>query len=282
MLDAMSAEALKLTRHKASWFLVWLYPLGILLLFSIAIAGGLVSNDPPQQPRLEAWLRDTAIIWYAPSQTLGRYLIAAFVAVAFAGEYGWNTWKLIVPHRARAQLIAAKYAVVFLLFLAAYTLGAMISVLGSWAEDLATGDAIPAGITAGGLLEVHGRAALSALAPGLLTIAFASFAAILTRSTIAALVIAIVAITVEQLLFNFAPVLSVRAPGLTWALHHALPGYHLANIESWVHQGIALENPLPRAGMVALHWIASAGAAAAWVAGLAALTVRAFSRQDIN
>ena len=40
------------------------------------------------------------LIWDVPDNAVGRYLICAFVAVVFAGEYGWNTWKLIVPHRA--------------------------------------------------------------------------------------------------------------------------------------------------------------------------------------
>jgi hypothetical protein len=282
MLDALSAEWLKLSRHKATWFLVWIYPIGLTLIFALMISGNLISDNSPAQPALDKWLAETALVWGAPGNTLGRYLLAAFVAVVFAGEYGWNTWKLIVPHRSRASLVAAKYAMILLLFLAAFTASAIVSVVGSMLEDVLSGDSLPAGITLGALLKAHGAAALKSLAPALITLGYASLAAVLTRSTIAALVISIVAISVEQLLFNFAPVLSLKAPGLVWAMTHILPGYHIANIGQWIAQGSTLQMPLPPGGMVKLSWAVSAAAAAAWIAGLAALTFAGFRRQDIN
>jgi hypothetical protein len=282
MLSAIRAESLKLTRHKATWFLVWLYPIGFVLIFLVAILGSLASGDAPEQLALDKWISDTAMVWWIPGNAIGRYLIAAFTAVAFAGEYGWNTWKLIVPHRSRTSLIAAKYVMVVVLLTLALALAAALSVLGCWLDDLVTGDTTPAGITVGGLLATHGRAALSAAAPALVTIGYASLAAILTRSTIAALVVAIVAVTVEQLIFNFGPMLSLRAPQLTWLLYHGLPGYHLSNLFGWIREGTGYVAELPRAGTVALSWGASLAAALAWIAGLAALTLVSFKRQDLN
>ncbi|HEX8584682.1 MAG TPA: ABC transporter permease [Allosphingosinicella sp.] len=282
MLDALSAEMLKLTRHKATWFLVWLYPVGLTIIFLLMISGKLIADTPPTQPELAAWLRESALVWAAPGSTFGRYLLAAFVAVVFAGEYGWNTWKLIVPHRSRITLIAAKYAVILLLFLAAFTLSAIISVLGQLLADTLSGNTVPAGVTLGALLKVHGQTALASLAPALLTLTYASLAAVLTRSTLAALVISIVAVTVEQLFFNFAPLFSMKAPGLVWALYHVLPGYHLANLASWIGTGTGITAPLPPSGTVSLSWGVSAAVAAAWIAGLAALTFTAFRRQDLN
>ena len=282
MFSAISAEMLKLTRHKATWFLVWLYPIGLLAIFTLMISGNLVTDNAPSHPDLDRWLAETALVWGAPGNTLGRYLLAAFVAVVFAGEYGWNTWKLIVPHRGRSALIGAKYLVILLLFLAAFTLGAVISVLGSMLEDVLSGDTLPSGITLGALLEVHGQTALASLAPGLITVGYASLAAVLTRSTIAALVISIVAVTGEQLFFNFAPIFSLKAPGLVWLLYHILPGYHLANLASWIGTGASLAAPLPPNGTVSLSWGISTAAAAAWIGGLAAVTFASFRRQDIN
>ena len=282
MLDALSAEMLKLTRHKATWFLVWLYPVGLTIIFLLMISGNFVTDNAPAQPELVPWLKETALVWGAPGSTFGRYLLAAFVAVVFAGEYGWNTWKLIVPHRGRGSLIAAKFSVIVLLFLAAFTLSAIITVIGQVVEDTSSGDTLPAGITAGALLKVHGQAALASLAPALLTLTYASLAAVLTRSTLAALIISIVAITIEQLAFNFAPYVSMKAPGLVWALFHVLPGYHLANLASWIGTGAGITAPLPPSGTVSLSWGVSAAAAAAWIAGLAALTFLTFRRQDLN
>jgi ABC-2 type transport system permease protein len=283
MLDALSAERLKLSRHKATWFLVWLYPILFLLLFSVSVVVALTHAGAPAKPMtVAAWLQQTAMIWKLPSQTIGRYLIAAYVAVVFAGEYGWNTWKLIVPHRSRVSLIAAKFVTIFLLFLVALALTAAISLLFTWLEGSIRGHPIPAGVTAAAILEAQGRAALSGLAPFLFTLASISLAAVLTRSMVAALVIGVVLATIEQLFVKLGPLLSVYAPSLVWTLYHALPGYHLDNLESWITNGSAQPAPFPDGRVVALGWTTSLAVAAAWIVALAAGTFAAFKRQDIN
>ena len=284
MLNALAAEALKMRTHKATWFLVWLYPIAVTTIFLIAICAALAgfTQESQADPDAAGWIADTTGIWLLPANSVGRFLIAAFVAVVFAGEYGWNTWKLIVPHRARTSLIAAKYALVFLLLAASFALTAALSLLGAWSNDLANGDALPAGITAGAIASAHGKAALAALAGSLVTIAYASFAAIVTRSTIAGLVVTIVAITLEQIVANFGPILSTRFPALVWPLFHILPGYHLGNLSSWIGEGQALSAEFPNGRAVALSWAMSLAVVAAWVVSLVAAAFAAFNRQDIN
>ena len=282
MLNALSAEALKMRTHKATWFLVWLFPIVFTILFIIGILIGVFGGEAPEQTPLARWISDTAVIWKVPPNSVGRYLMAAFVAVVFAGEYGWNTWKLIVPHRARASLIAAKYALVLLLLLASFVLTALISIAGTFAEDMLTGDTIPAGITLGGLLHAHWLGLLASLGPILVTMAYASLAAVLTRSTIAALVITIVFTTIEQIVFNLGPVLSINFPAVTQFLYHVLPGYHLGNVESWIMEGTAYRGEFPSGRVVALPWMTSLAVVAAWVIALVTATFAAFRRQDIN
>jgi ABC-type transport system involved in multi-copper enzyme maturation permease subunit len=283
MLSALSAETFKLRRHKATWFLVWLFPIAYLIIFLIAFAVGIAGGDSKAQPEpLGEWIEDTILIWMVPANSFGRYLIAAFVAVVFAGEYGWNTWKLIVPHRSRSSLITAKYAAILILFAISFAITAVMMTIGMYVEDLASGDPIPAGITASVLLEAHGLAMLSAIPPLLLTIGIASLAAVLTRSMVAALVISLVAITLEQLVFAFGPLISIRYPAIAWPLFHVLPGYHLANISEWVREGTALSRPFPGGAVVALPLATSLAAAAAWIAATIGLTYAVFRRQDIN
>ena len=282
MLEALSAEALKLRRHKATWFLVWLYPILFTAIFLIAIGVGMAGLDPPDAQDLAQWLEDTAVIWGVPGNSVGRYLIAAFVAVVFAGEYGWNTWKLIVPHRRRTSLVAAKYALVFILFAISFILTAAILTGLAFADDLLTGDTVPAGLTAAALWKEHGESALSAIGPMLIAIGYASLAAILTRSTIAALVIAIVATTIEQVISNFGPALSVYFPSLVWPLYHALPGHHIANLMEFIREGKALARAFPGDRIVDLDWTTSLAVLVAWLAALYGATFAAFSRQDIN
>jgi ABC-2 type transport system permease protein len=217
-----------------------------------------------------------------PTWTVGRYLIAAFTAIVFAGEYGWNTWKLVVPHRARTALIAAKFALVLGLLLLALLLGAVVSVAMSGLDDAVMGLPLPIGLTPGLILKAHGTAALVAFPWLLLTVAYAGLAAILTRSTLGAAIVALVAITAEQMFGNFAPVLALYAPRLVWALYQMLPAYHLANLTGWIEQGQALRASFPLLGVVALGWTISLATLAGWIVALGGLTFAAFRRQDIN
>lgn len=284
MLDALRAEAAKIGRHKATWGLVWIYPIVLLGVIGLIVAmtlinGGDVVDKPPS---LDEWLDDSAAFWGAPRQAVVRMLLAAYVAVVFAGEYGWNTWKLIVPHRARAGLLAAKYGLVLILFAISFAIAAMLFTLGVWTDDVMSGDPIPAGITLARLAGVHGTAALAAVAPVLVTIGYASLAAILTRSMVGALIVSIVMIAVESVIGSLAPLLAVYLPSAMWALAHVLPGYHLANLASWIDSGEALAMPFPSGAVLALGWTTSLAVVAAWIAGLTGAAFVLFRRQDIN
>ena len=284
MLDALRAEAAKIGRHKATWGLVWIYPIALigvigLIVVMTLVNGGDVVDKPPS---LAEWLDDASAFWGAPRQAVVRILIAAYVAVVFAGEYGWNTWKLIVPHRARAGLLAAKYALVLILFAIAFAIASILFTAGVWTDDVMSGDPMPAGITLAGLAGAHGTAALGAIAPVLVTIGYASLAAILTRSMVGALIVSIIMIAVESLIGGFAPMLAVYLPSAMWALVHFLPGYHLANLATWIEAGEALSMPFPSGAVLALGWTTSLAVVAAWTAGLIGAAFLLFRRQDIN
>ncbi len=284
MLDALSAESLKLSRHKATWFLVWMYPIVLVGIIAMIVAVALVNGGDAvdQAPTLNKWLDDATSFWGLPRQSVTRILIAAYVAVVFAGEYGWNTWKLVLPHRRRAGVVAAKYALILILFAIAFTIAAALFTVGVWADDVMTADPMPAGITAGALLQAHASAALGAIAPLLITIGYASLAAILTRSMIGALIVSIVLISVESIIATFAPMLAVYLGSAMWALLHALPGYHIANLATWIGSGEALAMPFPSGAVVALGWGTSLAVLAAWTVALIGATFAWFGRQDIN
>jgi len=282
MLEALSAEALKMRGHKATWFLVWLFPIAFTIIMVMMIGAGLFGFEAPDQPKPADWIENTTMIWFVPNNAVGRYLISAFVAVMFAGEYGWNTWKLIVPHRRRASLIAAKYALTLLLFAISFFLTALLLIVLNFADDALTGDKVPAGLTAALLWDTHSKAALAAVAPVLVAVAYASVAAILTRSTIAALVIAIVATTIEQIVVGFGPQLYTKFPSIVWPLYHGLPGHHIANLAEFIREGEGLKRGFPGGRIVDLSWTTSLAILVAWIAALWGATFAAFRRQDIN
>lgn len=282
MLEALSAEALKMRTHKATWFLVWLFPIAFTIIMLLMIGAGIAGVDKPEQPDVADWIENTTMIWFVPNNAVGRYLISAFIAVMFAGEYGWNTWKLIVPHRRRTSLIAAKYALILILFAISFLLTAILLTGLSFADDALTGDTVPAGLTAALLWDTHWKAALAAVAPLLIATGYASLAAVLTRSTIAALVIAIVATTIEQVVVGFGPQLYMKFPSIVWPLYHLLPGHHIASLADCIREGAALKRPFPGGLVVHYSCTASLAILLAWIAALWGTTFAAFRRQDIN
>ena len=282
MNSTLAAEAMKLTRHRATWFLVWLYPIAILAIMLIGIAIDLAeANRPEAAPLAAAWIEESAIAWSVPTTGFGRYLIAAYVAVAIAGEYSWNTWKLIVPHRRRETLLGAKLVIVSLLLYLAFLIAAVITTGLMWIWDVATGDPLPADLSLRGIVAVHGLQALNSIPPFLYTLAFASLAAILTRSMIATLVISMF-VTSESMFVLIAPFLYPKAQTLVSAMVQVLPGYHLHNLESWITAGQARPLPLAPDHILTLAWSTSAAILSAWILGLAALAFVSFRRQDIN
>jgi hypothetical protein len=61
---------------------------------------------------------------------LGRMFLIGYMAVTFAGEYQWQTWKNTVPRSSRFSLILIKFVVVILLFLLAFILMSLIITVG--------------------------------------------------------------------------------------------------------------------------------------------------------
>lgn len=274
MVELLQAERIKLARHRAAWLTVWVFPIGIVIAGVFATGYELLRPETPKPSAdAAAWIGETARVWAAPMNGLGRYLVAAFTAVAFGGEYGWNTWKLIGPHRDRTALLLAKYGVVLGMLAIAFTLFAGLYVLVQFVNDALTNEPTPLGIEFGALLAAHGPGALRTAVTTLLTVAYASAAAVLTRSTMAGAIVAIVVITLEsaaQLLLMFNP-----------TIYRWTPAHHLSNLGSWIENGRALTIPVTDPP-IADGWAVSAAYLALLTGGLVALTIAAFRRQDLN
>lgn len=278
MNGILQAEALKLLRHRGTWGLVWIVPLGLVLLWLLVTTLHIAHMIPSRSPKVPGdatrWIADTAVTWRFATNTFGRYLVAGFTALAFAGEYGWSTWKLIVPHRSRGALMVAKYGVVLTLEMAAFVLAGLIGIVLAFLDHVILGEAIPSGVTLDALVLAQATGFATALFSIILTIAYAAAAAIVFRSTMAAVIVGIVAVTLERLAGAFA----VMIP--KWVLL-ALPTVYLDNLQSWIASGHDVPFMLGQ-GPIHLGWTISTIALAAWVAGLIGLTLFQFTRQDLT
>jgi len=278
MLSTIAAEWVKLVRHRATWGLVWIFPIGLTLLFLGFLAwelghGRLPHVGPPTTAG--QWIFNTTFVWKLAGSGPARCLIGAFTALTFGGEYGWNTWKLIAPHRNRVALIGAKYLVVLGLFLAAFVAMAVVTLVFSLVSAALTHSPLPDGITAGDLLAAHGKAALPVLLSTLLTMGYGSAAAVVFRSSMAGTITAVAAVILEGLAGGFASLLN-RQFFLT------LPTYHLDNLTAWIGTGRGHALPSLAGGVTQWGWQPSLAVLAAWIAGLIALATSTFQRQDLN
>lgn len=274
MVELLQAERIKLARHRAAWLTVWIFPIGLLILATFAIGYEILRPGKLEpEPNAAAWIASTAEVWQAPMTPVGRYLMAAFTAVAFGGEYGWNTWKLIAPHRNRTALLAAKYAVVLTMLAIAFAAFAGLYVATTLVNDALTREPTPPGVEFGALLAAHGPPALRTAIVTLLTVAYASAAAVLTRSTMAGAIIGIVVISLEAA----APLLLRVDP----TIYRWTPTHHLGNLGSWIENGRALTIPMTTPP-IADGWAVSAAYLAVLTFGLVGLTIAAFRRQDLN
>lgn len=280
MRNLVSAEWVKMLPHRGTWLLVWIYPILFTLVLTIAIFAE--PRNPKAVITAAGWIEDSATVWQLPAFTLARYFIAAYFALIFAGEYGWNTWKLVVPHAARWKLIGAKYLVGLGLLYLAWFVTALISLALTAVRTSAVGQSIPPGVTFGAVLDGHFTYLVQALAPLLIAAAYATAAAVLTRSTLAAFIISLVLITLDELFGKLVAWLSTF--GMEWLAvpYRILPGYHLDNLSHWMQQGAGYQLELAGGTVIACSQTVSLIALAAWVVGLVALTVLVFRRQDIN
>ena len=281
MINAVRAEALKLCRHRATWLMVWIFPIGFAAIILIQILREMFGQVVDVPVTSAAWIAESAKIWSFPLDGGGRFFIAGFAALVFAGEYGWNTWKLIIPARTRWHLIAAKWIVCSIFVLLAFAGADLVGLLGSWLRGALGGTAIPDGVTIGILADVHASTAGHALVPILYTIAWAALFSILTTSVLATIVLSFGMVLLEQLLFAVAPFAYNIAPSLTSMLLQILPFYHMANLIAWAKDA-AVTVPLGTGASFAATASTSLAVVLAWIGVVGATTLARFSRQDLN
>ncbi len=282
MLDALRAETLKLSRHRATWMMVWIYPIGVSLILAFLLGRDILIGPAATVPTTAAdWIGNSTIVWSAPQSGIGRFLIAGFASLVFAGEYGWNTWKLIIPARRRWQLVAAKWAASAGLVLAGFVIADLIGLATTQLRAFIGAAAIPEGVTLSGTLAAHASAMGAALVPIAYTVAFAGLFAVMTTSILASVILSIAMLFLEQLLLPIGLLASAYAPSLSRLVLEILPFYHMANVVAWT-KGPGLALPLDAVSRIALPWSTSLAAVIAWTAVAGIATMVRFDRQDLN
>ena len=205
LVDAIRAEGFRLSRNRTALF--W----SLLFVPIISLAIGAVTNfvlkgsetkilgDEKMPEELKAALAggtlDMADALVSAAGNLANPLVLLFVligaATLYAGDYRWETWRLITARNSRINLLLAKLAVVAVLALTA--MGFML--VASLIENLIKAAVFERSLTFALTGEMAGQFLGFAALSGLRILQFAMMgmlAAVVTRSLLAALFVPLV------------------------------------------------------------------------------------------
>jgi len=205
LVDAIRAEGFRLSRNRTALF----WSLAFVPILSVAI-GALTSfvlkgsetrilGDEKMPEELKAALGggtlDMADALVTAAGNLANPLVLLFVligaATLYAGDYRWETWRLITARNSRANLLLAKLAVVAVLALSAMGFMLVASVI----ENLVKAAVFERSLTFALTGEMAGQFLGFAALSGLRILQFAMMgmlAAVVTRSLLAALFVPLV------------------------------------------------------------------------------------------
>ncbi len=205
LVDAIRAEGFRLSRNRTALF----WSLAFVPILSVAI-GALTSfvlkgsetrilGDEKMPEELKAALGggtlDMADALVTAAGNLANPLVLLFVligaATLYAGDYRWETWRLITARNTRINLLLAKLAVVALLALSAMGFMLVAGVIENLIKAAVFERSLTFSLTGAMAGQFLGFAALS----GLRILQFAMMgmlAAVVTRSLLAALFVPLV------------------------------------------------------------------------------------------
>lgn len=294
MRSALGAEWRKLLGHtKAFSFLVLIFPVGALVItLAIDILPGLLIPDVREfnAARARTWTDDLVMVWTLlagfPGGTFLQMPFIAFIAVAFAGEYQWGTWKNILPGQSRTVLVLAKFIVLITLILLALLATSLILTGGNWLSSILFHSSYGpplAEVDFATYLPEYFAQILVTFASLVISAATAALIAMYSRSVMAS-----VLLTVGVGILEFASVLLLLLVGNILGrpnlvnIFVATPSYNLENIRSWILEGVGSNvggmpgftavQPLPVSILIVVGWLV----------GLLVATAVLFNRQDIN
>jgi len=255
---------------------VVLGPLSIALLE--AAQEGIRENPP-------LWTETALGVWNIPVSIFGRLMLIGFTGVLFGGEYGWNTWKTIVPRNQRIPLLLTKFVALALFVMLAYfvmtifwTMGWGLSV---WVADANYGPTITGEVINTFVGDYLLKAGLTFFAV-VIAAGFAALAAMITRSILGSIVGGfIISVAETSSLLGFAFMAFVTGYEHVVQMVRFTPTYAIMNVTNWVE---AEQSTNWEVGdqIISSSMETSILVLVVWVLVLIGLTLLAFRCQDLS
>lgn len=269
LADAIAAERFRLLRDRSALF--WGFAFAPVVGFFLAVGGDLFLRTMIKRPMPGMSIDLAAQVLKALSGAASTFpaLFLTIGAVAIlASDYRWETWRLLTPRNTRPNLLGAKLIVVGEAILWNLVLTVALTLAAGVIGAALNGKAI-VGSTIG-LSQIAGVFVVTWLEAMTLA-ALAACVAVVTRSTMAAVVVCLGARFVQSIL---ASVLGAFAAVPTWKTL-AIPAYCADLLRGFVS--------------APFHGGAQAGTAGvalavllAWIAALTAGAIYLFGRQDLT
>lgn len=283
LADAVRSESWRLLHNRTAVF--WSVVFVPLISLVLAIGGYLFLQSKmsdagaglPAELKLDAGALDLGASLVEAAGSLANPGVLAFLligaATVFAGDYRWETWRLITARNSRPNLIMGKTGAVKLMALA----GLILVLIASLGADVAKGVIFDRSFTFGFGADEARAFGLLALLSYVRVVQFlllSLLAATVTRSLLAALFVPLVIGVAQAFLVKLSPLLGWQVGD--WPTMLLFPGDAYEVLKAAVIGG--MEAASQPAGAV---WRASAGLAL-WslVPFLAALWW--FQRQDLS
>lgn len=283
------AEWGKILGHRwATGCMIWIFP-------ALAVVGtilGLLAAalSPSFRFGLRAapalWTSIAIAPWLIPNNPLGRVLLISFTAVLYAGEYQWNTWKVIVPRSRRVPLILVKFVTVALFVVFAFILMSILLTLGIGIIHVVAGATY--GPTIGvnvlhNFINDYGLQMAYAFMSTVIAAGYAALAAMITRSILGSVAVSVIATIGETLLFlPLSLVAWLLNTDIPLHLYRFLPGWNLLNLFTYLTGDKPEGLKFPSGKIVIDSQFFNETVLLCWVVGLIALTAYLFYRQDIT
>ena len=282
LADAISAETFKLTKNWRTSFFAFLFLPVIGLLIALLSEFWLEESFNPNEggPSLPDFLPfdvAQAVIGSLQPPTFPLTLLFCLIgaAVIFAGEYRWETWRLMAPRNTRANAMIGKYLVYAGAAALSLLLGAVLTILAGLLGALVDGQRIVGGFEEGALTQIAGAFGISwvhLLQAG----AVAALAGVLTRSILAALMVPL-GLGIAQAILQAITSASVPPAEMEWWRPFLMPSLASDVLKASIQ-------PVPLAQMAmpeALVW-ASVASFAAWIIVGYGGALALFLRQDLS
>ncbi|PTS84522.1 MULTISPECIES: ABC transporter permease [unclassified Caulobacter] len=269
--NAIAAERFRLLRDRSTLF--WGFIFAPLVGFFLSIAGDIFLRQLAKKPLTGMPLDLVGQVLKAlgsGASVFPALFLAIGAAAVLAGDYRWETWRLLTPRNSRPHLLGAKLVVVGEAILWNLVLTVGLTLLAGVIGASIAGKTLVVSGSGAGLGQIAGVFAVTWLEAMTLA-SLAAVIAVIARSPMGAVVAVVVVRFVQTIL---AAGLGAMAPEPTWKTL-AIPAYSADLLRGFLaapnHAGLET-GPVGVALLVLL----------AWAAALAGGAILLFQRQDLT